>query len=214
MNQTRGYARYRLGLPVAFSWQSPEGDWRQGTGFTRDISAGGVFLITRATPPQGSAISFEAFLPPVMSGAPTLRWQGAGRILRVESETHSQEWHGVAAVSSSVSLWDTQRRYQRRPIEIPIKFTWEDASGRRCQGQGFARDLSPGGFYLLARKSPPAGARLEFAAFLPPIGPGSPTLRLEGQARVLRVENEDASKAEPWNGIAAATERIELCELG
>lgn len=207
---TRKFSRFCLGAPVFFQWCDAQGVTQQGTGFTRDISAGGIYLVTRAPIHRGVSIQFEAQLPSPLLGTQLLRMQGEGRVTRVDPEAMGDEWNGVAALNTSVALWDTQRRFQRQPVEIPVRFFWREKRGRRRGGEGFARDLTPGGFFLVTRDLPPAGVTLEFEAFLPAMSPEAPSLRMQGMARVVRMEKQVHSNGKHWHGIAAATETVFL----
>lgn len=202
-----------MSVPVDFSWRDSNGNHHQGKGFTRNLSAAGLFLVTQTPVPVGAAIRFEAFLPPMSAEASVLRMQGEGVVVRVEPLRSDKGWMGVAATSTAVALSDTQRRYVRQKLEIPLRFSWKDARGRRCQGSGVARDLSPGGFFLVTRDSPPLDTAMAFEAYLPPVGPGAPGLCLKGEAQVLRIESETIHGNQVWRGIAAAAEKIVVQDI-
>lgn len=210
-SRPRSHSRQRLALPVVFSWRNPEGTPQQGTGFTQDISAKGIFLVTRTELPLGTPIEFETFLPAVSQATTGLRMQGKGRVLRVEPK--GTLWQGVATVSTRVSLLNIERRFSRQPLEVPLLFSWKDDKGRRHRGTGFARNLSPGGFYLVTRDRPPIAHSIEFEALLPSLGPNAPCLRLQGVANTLRVEREAGNNGDKWQGIAAATDNFVLREM-
>jgi hypothetical protein len=209
----RGHSRCHLSLPVVFSWRDAQERPHQGTGFTRNISAGGVFLVTRNQLPVGVTIRFEAFLPPMSRQASALRMEGKGEVVRVDPMGSDQGWLGVAVTNTSVALWETERRFPRQELEIPLKFSWKDARGRRHKGTGLARDVSPGGFFFVTRNDPPVGSPIDFEAFLPPVGPNAPVLRLQGEAQLLRVETETTHENQVWKGIAAAAENVVLQDI-
>ena len=102
--QVRKYVRYRLELPVVFSWKDEQGIRQQGKGVARDLSAGGVFLRTRACPPVGVPVQLHALLPRLEPSAPSLRMQAKGRVLRVETRARGRGWQGFAAVSEAFVL--------------------------------------------------------------------------------------------------------------
>jgi hypothetical protein len=82
----RKYARFRVELPVAFEWRAPKGVKRgHGGGFTRDISAEGVFISTSApAPPVGSLCTYQTRLPWLEGNLPKLRMKALGRVVRAE----------------------------------------------------------------------------------------------------------------------------------
>lgn len=209
----RTHDRCQLSLPVVFSWRDSTGRRQQGKGFTRNLSAAGLYLATQSPVPVGAAIRFETFLPPMSAESAALRMQGEGVVLRVEPLGPDKGWMGVATTSALVALSDTQRRYVRQKLEIPLTFSWKDQRGRRRKGSGVARDVSPGGFFLVTRDSPPLRSSIAFEAYLPPIGPEAPALRLKGEAQVLRVESEAAHEGQVWRSLAAATEKIVLQDI-
>jgi len=198
---------------VVFSWKDSDGKRHKGKGFTRNLSAAGLFLITQTPLPVGAAIRFEAFLPPMSAETSALRMQGKGVVTRVEPLRSDKGWMGVAATSTAVALSDTQRRFARQKLEIPLKFSWKDPRGRRRKGSGLARDVSPGGFFLMTRDCPPMDSPIAFEGYLPPVGPNAPALRLEGEAQVLRVESETVHQNQGWRGIAAAAGKIVVRDI-
>lgn len=81
-----------------------------------------------------------------------------------------------------------RRRNERYRLEVPVLFSWEDQRGRWHKARGSTQDISPQGAYVRARRCPPAGSQLRVQVLLPPLGPDQPSLMLDGNARVLRVE--------------------------
>jgi hypothetical protein len=216
MPPTRNFVRYRLEVPVTFSWKDKRGVRQQEKGYARDLSAGGAYLLAPSCPPVGTPFEFEAFLPPLDQAARTLRMQGEGKVLRIDGavEVEGQEWKGFAAVSGSFALWDTERKFLRYRVGTPVIFSWQDERGQRRRAKGFARDLSAGGAYLLARACPPVGTPIRFEAFLPPVGPEAPTLRMQGQGRVLRVDSPTKSNGGGrGDGFAAVNESVVLQDM-
>ena len=57
--ERRRYQRHRLRVSVKFGWQLPDGTAHQGTGISRDFSAGGLFVWTDDPPPAGAKVRFE-----------------------------------------------------------------------------------------------------------------------------------------------------------
>lgn len=104
MPKTRKFVRYQLTVPVIFTWKDRRLKTRRAKGFTRDLSAGGVFLYSEKCPPVGVPIEFEALLPPLEQKASALRLRGEGRVLRVEPAFTNGKWTGFAAVNEGFVL--------------------------------------------------------------------------------------------------------------
>lgn len=198
-----------------FSWKDERGNLQQGQGFARDLSAGGLFLLSRSCPPAGVPIQFEAWLPALDPGSRILRMQGEGRVLRVETavEADGEQWEGFAATSESIELRDMERKFLRYRVGIPVIYSWKDKNGRPQRAKGLARDLSAGGLFLVSRMTPPEGVLISFEAFLPPLGPGAPPLRMQGEGRVLRVESAVEGDSEQQDGFAAVSDSVVLSAL-
>jgi len=82
-------------VPVIFHW-GDEGRINGGTGFTRDISTGGVFVLSPIAPPVGTPVVLEVHLPPLGASGPGLHVQSAGRVVRIDK---SQAGAGFAATA-------------------------------------------------------------------------------------------------------------------
>jgi hypothetical protein len=80
----RKHNRYRLGVPVIFSWQDAKEGPRKAVGLTRDINLTGAFVFTVGPPPLGADVRLKAFLPPVLGAAQALRMYGQGLVVRVK----------------------------------------------------------------------------------------------------------------------------------
>lgn len=211
--RTRGHHRCLLSLPVVFSWRDAKGNIHQGKGSTRNISASGLFFNTRDYVPAGASIQFEVVLPPMSRETSSLRLVGKADVVRVGMMEPEEGWLGVAVANTQVALRDTQRKFPRQKLEIPVKFAWTDARGRQRKGKGVARDVSAGGFYLVTRDQPPVESAISFEAYLPPVGPDARAMRLQGEAQFLRVESEETHGNQGWRGLAAAAERVVLHEV-
>lgn len=106
--ESRKSTRFHLEVPVVCRWQhndSPE----EFDGVTHDISTGGIFVHSAECPPVGTAISFEATLPPLQSTAAPLRMEGYGRVLRVHQEEDPARC-GFAA-SAGFTLRDSEDEF-------------------------------------------------------------------------------------------------------
>ena len=100
----RKHTRFRLKVPVTFSWRDERGSRRRARGYTRDLGPGGMYLTAPRCPPPGTAVGLEAYLPPLSPIAPYWLMQARGRVVRVESEPNSEGLAGFAAVSEEVTL--------------------------------------------------------------------------------------------------------------
>jgi len=56
------------------------------------------------------------------------------------------------------------------------------------KGQGFTRDISSRGVYVYAESQPPIDAEIQIDVDLPPLLEADSTLRMSGDAKVIRVE--------------------------
>jgi len=104
IQQLRKHPRFKLEVPVVFSWREPNGSRRRARGYTRDLSPGGMFLITPRTPPIGTTIGLDAFLPPLSEAAGSWRIASKGRVVRVEANAKKGVPGGFAAVSQRFAL--------------------------------------------------------------------------------------------------------------
>ena len=75
----------------------------------------------------------------------------------------------------------------RFPLEVPVVFSWVDASGERQRSEGRSYDLSELGVFVLASDCPPAGTRVSVKIFLAGVI-NAPQAFMEMQGRVLRIE--------------------------
>jgi hypothetical protein len=117
--ELRTATRCRLKFPVRFRWQDREKRRWHGTGFTRDISSAGLFIVTSACPPAGVTLQFDVLLPPLEATAPKIQMQGVGRVLRVEPAGAALGVWGFAAANESFSLLELEKSSKSRPSEEP-----------------------------------------------------------------------------------------------
>lgn len=85
MVESRKHNRYRLGVPVIFSWRDTRQAQHEGVGLTRDISIAAAFVATATPPPLKTNIKLKVFLPPPHRRAPPMRIYGGGQVVRVEA---------------------------------------------------------------------------------------------------------------------------------
>ena len=79
--ELRRNKRYRLKSPTTFSEKRADRHASQCGGFTRDISAGGVFITTAELLPVGSIVQMEIRLSPER-----VKLRTQGRVVRTEAK--------------------------------------------------------------------------------------------------------------------------------
>lgn len=92
------------------------------------------------------------------------------------------------------------RKEIRYRLDIPALFYWESADQRRLQGEGVTRDISVFGAFIVSPTCPPVEAPLQFEVVLPSLDDAMPVVRIEGEARVVRVDHPTGRQGE--NGFA------------
>lgn len=111
-HRLRRFARFKLEVPVLFSWRDENGSRRRARGYTRDLSPGGMYLISPRCPPLGAVVGLDAFLPPLSESAPPWRMHSHGRVVRLERSPRGEGPGGFAAVSSEVVLRAVEQNAQ------------------------------------------------------------------------------------------------------
>ena len=82
--EQRRSPRYELQVPVIFGWVDESGEQREGAGFTRDISKGGVFTwCVGDCPPRGTAIHIGLLFTGIEPTSKAWRMESTGRVVRV-----------------------------------------------------------------------------------------------------------------------------------
>ena len=94
----------------------------------------------------------------------------------------------------------------RYRFAAPAIFTWEGPEARRLQGEGFTRDVSFNGAYVLTPTCPPPDALVTIEIFAPLHEIGLHDLRFLAEGRVVRVEHPLGKQ----DGFAMVTEGLEL----
>lgn len=80
----RSARRFELNVPVICKWVNHQDTQREMAGFSRNISAAGIFLITDVSgPAQGIAVEIEVFLPPINPESQGLELKSHGQVVRV-----------------------------------------------------------------------------------------------------------------------------------
>ena len=96
----RKHNRYRLELPVIFSWEGVHMR-RRGTGLTRDVSTVGAFVFTESLPPLEADIKLKAILPRSPSAIQPVQIYSKGRVVRVTPAAGDEARGGFAVVGKS-----------------------------------------------------------------------------------------------------------------
>jgi type II secretory pathway component PulK len=99
--ERRKLHRFLLRVPVIFRWNDEQAQRREGSGIARDISAAGVFVLTKVYPPPGATIELEVLLPPLRGAAQGLRLNAPGTVLRV---IEAGEQQGFASTSDFAGI--------------------------------------------------------------------------------------------------------------
>jgi hypothetical protein len=81
--------RFRLQLPLVARWTDGEGKVRYGAGFSRDICARGVFIVSSERPPIGAMVLINVQLPYVRADSKEWQLQSVGSVVRVEQAADS-----------------------------------------------------------------------------------------------------------------------------
>ena len=100
----------------------------------------------------------------------------------------------------------------RYGLHAPVKFSWEGPDRDRLHGEGMSRDVSVAGAFILTPACPPVGTTLQLEIALPPLYGPTPTVRLKGKARVVRIERAAESPAQ--SGFAVVSQGFTMEELG
>jgi hypothetical protein len=96
LSERRQNSRYDLLASVDFKWEDANGNNRRGAGFIRDVSLGGLFVMSVRPPPVGAAIEFEICIKSSLASSPHLI-QAKGQVRRVEVGDQSGMASGFAA---------------------------------------------------------------------------------------------------------------------
>ena len=95
--ERRQAIRYRLNVPVVFSWESSQRDRFQGEGSTRDISAVGAYILTPTTPPVDAPVNVEIMIS-ALFGPIKVKIKGQMRVQRVKHAMAEHEQSGFSVV--------------------------------------------------------------------------------------------------------------------
>ena len=91
--EKRDCERYVFDLPVHAAWKDTDGNIKEETGITKDISSSGVFMVFKNLIDRGREIDFRIDLPVFVENAKS-RIMARGRVVRNVSMTHSDKCYG------------------------------------------------------------------------------------------------------------------------
>ena len=101
----REFVRYNLDLPLTFTWADEQGNECHGTGFTRDISSGGMYVFSDACPDEATSVRCSVLLPR-LDGAESMGGiEALGRVVRRGAgEQYFDEPAGFALIGDCMVL--------------------------------------------------------------------------------------------------------------
>jgi len=82
-----------------------------------------------------------------------------------------------------------RRNSLRYRLPATVVFSWENAQGRRFQGEGETRDLSVAGAYVYSSTCPPISARVLIEVLLPSPRRATKGVAIRVEGGVVRVEH-------------------------
>jgi len=132
VTQRRKFKRFPLRTPVIFSWPDSQGVGQSGEGTSRDISIGGVFVVSETTPREGATVAVEVMLFAARSAVPKFRVPGKGRVARVERGGRKGQMSGFAVQAEfAFPTWNAEgSRAKRRMVdEIAGSEAWQGRAG-------------------------------------------------------------------------------------
>ena len=100
----RKHNRYRLEVPVIFSWRDARHARHKGVGLTHVVSTHGAFVLTATPPPLKATIELKVFFPRVGAAGVPLRFHGEGKVVRVEAVKHPVARAGFAVAGKAFVL--------------------------------------------------------------------------------------------------------------
>lgn len=112
-----------------------------------------------------------------------------------------------------------RRQNVRYHLVVPVTFVWKNQNGKRRRAEGYTRDLSKEGAFVVANVCPPLGADVQIKLFLPPLKRGTNPVQMSSTARVTRVDCGErygqryGQRTEPSSGFAIATQHFKLFNM-
>jgi hypothetical protein len=100
----RNHNRYRLEVPVIFSWRDAGHEGHKGVGLTRVVSTHGAFILTATPPPLEANVELKVFFPRVGPAGIPMRFHGEGKVVRVDAVEHPEVRAGFAVAGKAFAL--------------------------------------------------------------------------------------------------------------
>jgi hypothetical protein len=101
--ERRRHDRHDLSAPVKFEWGSADSTQLHGAGFTRNFSAGGMFVMTEDVPPVGTMVHFEVDLKTSRLDS-TVTIRAKGLVERIEKTELTGQVGGFAVSTRRMRL--------------------------------------------------------------------------------------------------------------
>jgi hypothetical protein len=102
--------RFRLRLVVALSWKDEAGVVSGTQGYSRDVNTGGIYVESEVSPPLGTYVEMNVFLPKPASSIRPVELHAEGRVVRIDPTISSTQPGGFAAMNHTVVLRDSRGR--------------------------------------------------------------------------------------------------------
>ena len=83
-HDARKILRYEIAARASYRWHDAHGAQKTSSGFTRDVSTRGAFVISEECPTAGAAIEIEVDIQGASAQAQAFRIRAAGTVLRTE----------------------------------------------------------------------------------------------------------------------------------
>jgi hypothetical protein len=111
-----------------------------------------------------------------------------------------------------MSIWNVKltlelRQAIRYRLQAPVVFSWESPRHDTFKGDGFTRDISTMGAYVVSVSSPPVGALINVEVICVPSS-GENGLRLSAPGRVVRTEYD---REKEQSGFAFVADGFVAC---
>jgi hypothetical protein len=107
-SQVRRQIRYPLRAPVTFIWMGDDGVKYEGKGNSRDISEGGVYIVTRSSPPTGALVMLAIRFPYLPELDRFHRIEMNGSVVRVDLLLDNRAGWGFAVSSERTVLQERE----------------------------------------------------------------------------------------------------------
>lgn len=100
-----------------------------------------------------------------------------------------------------------QRNSNRYELTAPVSYWWSSSKGPTHSGMGETRNISHCGVLVAAGECPPIGAAIQITVHLPHRRSPGVCMKLEGEGKVLRVENSNRNvESNPSRAFAASVQ--------